>query len=186
MIGVGGMLALVPMARTELWLCARGSIAVFRSKWSVRSMPRTRMVVARHSTRKLSVCWRPWEGDGLQGQDLAAGLAVLGRAFTGVLALAAVVVAMGGSGRIEANNTIGIRIPPLPRGDAAWQADYAAALMPAVVCGAIALILCVAGIFDLSVFRGALGGIVWLLFRAVQAVNGSLLHYSSISDGMPL
>lgn len=111
----------------------------------------------------------------MNGQNPAAALALLGWVFTGILALVAIVGTMAGNGGLVANSTIGIRIPPLLRSDAAWRAGHAATVMPAIVCGAVALVLCLIGIFDLPAYWGALGvcivGIVWALIRAVRAAD---------------
>ncbi len=109
--------------------------------------------------------------------DAAAGLAALGWVFTGLLLLITLINRAAGDGRIPPNSTVGIRIPPLQRSEAAWTAGHAAGVKPVVIAFCVAAVCGVVGLFAPTAYWGAIaafvGGLVWVIASAVRAANSA-------------
>lgn len=108
-------------------------------------------------------------------QNATEGLAILGWIFTALLLGLALINWGAGSGRIELNSTIGIRIPPLQRSESAWQAGHAAGVRPAAIAFTVALICAVVSVFAHVAILGSIaafvGGAIWSVTAAVAAAN---------------
>ena len=105
----------------------------------------------------------------------ADGLAILGWVFTALLLLLVLINWAAGTGRIELNSTVGIRIPPLQRSESAWQAGHAAGVRPAAIAFVAALACAVISLFAPVVILGSViafvGGFAWSVAAAVSAAN---------------
>jgi hypothetical protein len=95
--------------------------------------------------------------------------------FTAALLALALVNWAAGTGRIELNGTIGIRIPPLQRSEGAWQAGHSAGVRPAAIAFVVCLICAILSLFAVALLWGVLvafvGGLIWSLGAAVRAAN---------------
>lgn len=102
-------------------------------------------------------------------------LPILGWVSTAVLLLVAIICRAAGTGRIQLNGVVGLRIPPLTQSPAAWQVGHGAGVLPASVAFAVALISSVAGLFAPIGYWGAVaalvGGLIWVVFAAMRAAN---------------
>jgi hypothetical protein len=101
---------------------------------------------------------------------------VLAWLFTALLLFMAVVCIAAGRGLIPVNHLIGIRFPPLQRDEAAWRAGHAAGVLPSLVAFAIALVCSLIGLVapaaDYGVLVAFVGGVVWVVVRAIRAADG--------------
>lgn len=109
-------------------------------------------------------------------QETAQALSALGWTFTAVLLLVVLICWAAGSGMLQANSTIGIRIPPVTLSDAAWKAGHAAGRIPALVAFAVSLVCSAVGLFESLAYFGAItafiGGLFgWLPQQSVQQTS---------------
>ncbi len=109
--------------------------------------------------------------------DAAAGLPALGWVFTGLLLLITLINQAAGNGMIPPNSTVGIRIPPLQRSEAAWTAGHTAGVKPAVIAFCIAAVCSIIGLFAPIAYWGSIaafvGGLTWVIASAVRAANSA-------------
>ncbi|WP_223692334.1 SdpI family protein [Leifsonia poae] len=82
-----------------------------------------------------------------------------------------------GHGRIPLNHLVGIRLPSLLRSETAWRAGHEAAVTPAIVASALALVFSVIGLFAPLAYVGAIvvfvGGVSWVFVRASKAATAA-------------
>ncbi|MES2171399.1 MAG: hypothetical protein V4479_11860 [Actinomycetota bacterium] len=100
-------------------------------------------------------------------------LTILAWTFTALLLFLLIVSILAGRGVIPLNHLIGIRLPALTWGDGAWRAGHRAAVMPAAIAFAVALVFALGGLITPWAYLVAIAAFV--IGFACAAIRASLV-----------